>query len=284
MSAYEETQIPLSDGYEAYARYWPAAGCSAAVLYVHGIQSHCGWYEETARALNEAGLAVLQPDRRGSGRNPVDRGHAESAGQLIDDGLLCARWLQQAAGVAKVHLLGVSWGGKLVVAMHVSEPSLTASLTLVAPGLFPIIDVSAAEKFRIGWSMVSNPGKIYDIPLNDPELFTDKPDRIDYLINDEYQIHQATAGFFLASRRMDKVSNQLNRAPAVPLHVFLAGDERIIDNDRTRKLVRDLNWPHRHVTTYDHSRHTLEFGDDKDRFIADLTEWLRAPTRFGQTV
>lgn len=278
MPPFEELQIALHDGYEAYARYWPAPRGAPAILHIHGIQSHCGWYTETARALNEAGFAVLQPDRRGSGRNERDRGHAESATQLIDDGLLCAAKLSEMAGVRAVHLIGTSWGGKLAAAMHVTAPEAAASLSLVTPGIFPIIDVSPTEKFKIGWSMVSNPTKHYDIPLNDPELFTDDPRYIRYLREDGLQLHQATAGFFLASRRMDKLTAKLPHAPAAPLHVFLAANERIIDNDKTRALVRNLPWPHRHVTTYAHSRHTLEFGVDRDAYLTDLVRWLRAPT------
>jgi alpha-beta hydrolase superfamily lysophospholipase len=287
MTRYQETIVRLSDGYEAFARYWPSdadtsAGRDAAqrdtppgaVLHFHGIQSHCGWYTETARAINEAGFAVLQPDRRGSGRNLRDRGHAESAQQLIDDAVTAANDLRRRAGVERVHIIGVSWGGKLAAAMHATAPQLTKSLTLVAPGIFPIVDVSATEKFRIGWSMVANPRRHYDIPLNDPELFTDNPERIRFLEEDELQLHQATAGFFLASRRMDKIWPKMAQAPAVPLHVFLAGDERIIDNEKTREFVRGLDWPRRHVTMYDRSRHTIEFGSDREQFIEDLRSRL----------
>jgi alpha-beta hydrolase superfamily lysophospholipase len=191
----ELLSIEMSDGYTAHAEYWTAPAGSPAVLHIHGIQSHCGWYTDTCRAINAAGFAVLQVDRRGCGRNESARGHAESHQQLIDDGVTAAQVLLDRSGATRVHLVGVSWGGKLVAAMHALHPQRTASLTLIAPGLFPIIDVSNAEKFRIGWSMVAHPDKLYDIPLNDAELFTDNPERIDYIANDPLALHQATAGF-----------------------------------------------------------------------------------------
>lgn len=274
MGDYKEMHITLGDGYSAYSRFWPVQNCRAAALHIHGIQSHCGWYTATAQWLANNGVAVLQPDRRGSGHNAKARGHAESAQQLIDDALICARQLRELTGVSRLHLIGVSWGGKLVAAMHTTEPELTASMTLVAPGIHPIIDVSAAEKFRIGWSMVSAPEKHFDIPLNNPELFTSKPEWIKYLVEDELQIHQATAGFFLASRRMDKIVARLKSAPPAPIHLFLAGEERIIDNEKTRQFLAELPWTDRQVTTYPHSRHTLEFGDDREAFLGELTRWI----------
>ena len=274
MSDFRELSITLDDGYEAYSRYWPAENCSAAVLYLHGIQSHCGWYTETARSINQAGMAVLQPDRRGSGRNDKDRGHADSAGQLIDDGFAYARTLRELSGIDRIHIIGVSWGGKLAAAIHATDPAIASSLSLIAPGLYPIVDVSATEKFRIGWSMVADPTKLYNIPLNNPELFTDNLERIRFLQNDEYQIHQASAGFFLASRRMDKIWAKIKNAPPVPLRVFLAGEERIIDNDKTGRLIGELDWPDKQVITYPNSRHTIEFGSDQQPFTADLVNWL----------
>ena len=84
MSDYQELGTALPDGYSAYARDWPVCDPVGAVLYLHGIQLHSGWYEESARRLQQAGFAVLQPDRRGSGRNQMDRGHAESQQHLIN--------------------------------------------------------------------------------------------------------------------------------------------------------------------------------------------------------
>jgi alpha-beta hydrolase superfamily lysophospholipase len=276
--SFEEITIRLPDGYEAYARYWPTLSCRGAVLYFHGIQSHTGWYEESAARLRAAGFAVLQPDRRGSGRNQVDRGHAESSDQLLEDARCCFDELLKRSGCRSCLVLGVSWGGKMAVAMHAANPEGIDGLVLVAPGLFPIVDVSAAEKFRIGWSMVSNPSKSYDIPLNDPELFTSVPKWIEFLRNDPLQLHQATAGFFLASRRMDKVARRLPRAEPVPLHLMLAADERIIDNDQTRDLIRQLHWRHRRITTYVNSRHSLEFDPDREQFMEDLVGWAKNPT------
>ncbi len=280
MREFEELTIRLPDGYAAYARLWEASPQRGAVLFFHGIQSHCGWYEDSARRLAQAGFTVLQPDRRGCGRNTEQRGHAESATQLIQDGLVCRDFLAKRAQSERIHLLGVSWGGKLVPAIHHTDPTQTASLTLITPGLFPVVGVSKAEMFRIGMSMVAAPHRLYDIPLNDPELFTSVPEWIRYLAEDQHQIHQATAGFFLASRRMDKVSLKLGEAAAVPLHVMLATDERIIDNEKTRAFVRDLHWEQTVITTYNNSRHTLEFDPDREAYFNDLIEWLSDPTAY----
>lgn len=280
MARFEELTIDLPDGYQAYTRLWSAAPARGAVLYIHGIQSHTGWYERSADRLCEAGFTVLQPDRRGSGRNAKDRGHADSADQLIDDAFACLDVLCERSGLSRVHLLGISWGGKLVAAMHVRRPQQAASLTLVTPGLFPIVGVPKQEMFRIGLSMLSNPRRHYDIPLNDAELFTSIPQMQRFIADDPLQLHQATAGFYLASRRMDKTCLKLAAAGTVPIHLMLAADERIIDNEKTRAFVRELNWTPSAVTTYRNSRHTLEMDRDADAYLDDLVAWVRDPAAF----
>ena len=112
----ESIQIRLNDGYTSHARLWMPASCVGAVLYLHGIQSHGLWFEASARRLAEAGLAVLMPDRRGSGRNQVDRGHAGNPRQLFRDVATGFDELHIRTGFDRFHLAGVSWGGKLALA------------------------------------------------------------------------------------------------------------------------------------------------------------------------
>jgi len=218
---YEELVLVLPDGYRAYARYWSCPKPRAAVLYLHGIQSHCGWYEASAGALSDAGYAVLQPDRRGSGKNHVARGHSGSAQELIADTFAARDELLQRSGCGGYHIVGVSWGGKLAAAAYATQPDGVQSISLVAPGLFPLVGVTAAQKFRIGLAMVADPLRQFDIPLNEPDMFTAEPVWMQYIAKDPLTLRQATAGFYLASRRMDKTFARLAGAPPVPLHLCL---------------------------------------------------------------
>ena len=274
MPRFEEHPIKLSDGYSAYARYWPAESGRGTVLYLHGIQSHCGWYEASAGLLQEAGYAVLQPDRRGSGRNSQDRGHAEDHNQLIDDVNVCLQYLETLTQQDRHHVLGISWGGKLATAAYVVNPLPIRSLILVCPGLFPRVDVSNAEKCRIGLSMLGDRRKLFDIPLNDPALFTSDPKWVDFLANDPLTLHQATASFFLAGRRLETLIKKIPKTPSTPLHLMVSNEDRIIDTPRTERFVRELDWPVTRITHYDTAYHTLEFEPLRDVYFADLLDWL----------
>jgi alpha-beta hydrolase superfamily lysophospholipase len=171
-------------------------------------------------------------------------------------------------------MVGVSWGGKLAVAVYVAEPAGVESLTLVTPGLFPKIGVSKPEMARIGFAMLYEPRSLFDIPLNDPELFTTNPRWQDFFRRDELTLRQCSAGFYLASRRMDKITARLKESPPVPIHLFLAGDERIVDNDRTESFFAGLRWPETKTTTYPLARHSVEFEGDPTIYFRDMVGFL----------
>ena len=68
-----------------YVHRREGAAARLPVLYVHGIQSHGGWYVGSSAAMADAGHPVYQVTRRGSGDSPAPRGHARSARQLLED-------------------------------------------------------------------------------------------------------------------------------------------------------------------------------------------------------
>lgn len=299
------------DGYDAIARWWaadarplipgprppipnpeapPAAISSnkpdstppahrvrtAAVLYLHGIQSHGEWFEHSASRLAEAGFNVMMPDRRGSGRNARDRGHADSADRLLTDAGQWLDELRRRTGEQSVHVVGVSWGGKLALNLLHLRPRHVASLALVAPGLFPIVDIPTAEKLRVAWSALANARHLFDIPINEPEMFTANPQWLEYLRRDPLRLRQVTASFLIASRRLDRFTRSAHRHAGVPIAVFLAEHDRIIDNEKTRRWLRDLSWPQRQLIEYRNAHHTLEFEPAGCTFLDDLVNWARS--------
>lgn len=245
------------------------------MLYLHGIQSHGGWYEGSGAFLAESGFAVLMPDRRGSGLNTAARGHADSVLRLLRDGMELLRELRTRSGCTDVDLVGVSWGGKIAVALASTLRRGIRSLSLVAPGLFPTLDLPMAEKFRIAWAMLSEPKRPFPLPLNEPRLFTKNPEKLAFLEQDHFRLLEVSASFLIASRRLDRyVQRFVDSTWRGPLHVMLAGDDRIIDNERTREFVRRLLLADRRITEYPGASHTLEFEPDPRPFWNDLLDGI----------
>ena len=284
----------------------PPAGTTRrlSVLYVHGIQSHPGWFAGSAAAMAAAGHPVFQVTRRGSGDSCVmaaptlagpgstgtapaglaraglaradDRGHASSPGQLLDDLTDAARLVARHACQARMHLVGVSWGGKLLAAYAgLGLPRKAdldiASLTLIAPGLVPRVDVPTLLKLRIALSLPLSQRRLFDIPLNDVELFTDNPAMQQYLRDDPLRLHQATARFLYVSRQIDRLIARLpDGCIDIPTRLILADRDRIIDNEATAAVVQRLTGKRAEVLTLS-GAHTLEFEIDPQPLYDALT-------------
>jgi len=257
--------LRLGDGYETSVLvHQPVGPVKLPVLYMHGIQSHPGWFVGSAAVLAEAGHPVFQVTRRGSGDNIAARGHAESADQLLDDIEAACRFVLESSRADRLHLLGVSWGGKLLAAYTGLRKNCghIASLTAVAPGIVAKVDVGLSTKLAVALALLVSPYRRFPLPLNDVELFTDNEQMREYLRRDRCRLMDATARFLFGSRRLDAMLRSAKTGSiSVPCALLLASDDRIINNVSTARLMRRLTGG-RMTLQQIAGCHTLEFEPD----------------------
>lgn len=268
-----------SDGYRwRYRRYAPAGPAKGSVVCIHGIQSHGGWYEHSCNRFREAGFDVSFVDRRGSGLNDQARGDAPSFRRLVDDLAEYLRTLRsrrtEEGSRLPVFLVAISWGAKLAVALQRRHPQLVDGLVLVCPGFFPRVKPSRKERLGILLSRLVRPQKLFPIPLNDPQLFTETPRWQDFIRKDPFSLRRATARLLLESARLDGYLRFSARSVVLPVLVLLAERDRIVDNARIRRYVDRFVSADRRVIEYPGAQHTLEFEPNPNRWIADVIEWL----------
>jgi acylglycerol lipase len=266
--AADDTPLPI--------RVWSPQRPRAVLVYLHGIQSHSGWYEASSRHLAEIGVAVYQLERRGSGADRAhERGHVDRAETWLEDVAAAARLAIGETGLAPVHLMGVSWGGKLALACVAHRPDLYRSLILAAPGIIPRVDPTLAVKVRVAQSLLAGrPLQKYPIPLKDPHLFTENPERVRYVEQDSLSLHEVTARFMYESRQLDGLVREAARVVTRPTFLALAEKDRIIDNAATRALVEAMPCSRRQVIVYPGAGHTLEFEPDPAAYFRDLAAWI----------
>jgi alpha-beta hydrolase superfamily lysophospholipase len=279
----DERTYTAGDGTELPMRVWPPPkkvpgtflARPAALVYLHGIQSHSGWYEASSRRLAEAGVAVYQIERRGSGRDAQhERGHVDKAETWLEDVARAAELARDETGAGSVHLMGISWGGKLAMACAAHRPDLYRSLILSAPGIVPIVDVAVTIKVRIAKClMMGEELRRFPIPIDDPHLFTENPDRVRYIAEDELSLRDLTARFMYESRRLDPMVRAAAATVRVPTLLLLAERDRIINNEATRALIYSMA-ARKRVITYPGAHHTLEFELDPQPYFKDLVAWI----------
>ncbi|MBL8815959.1 MAG: alpha/beta fold hydrolase [Planctomyces sp.] len=290
-----------SDGYPIQFRHWKAIAPAdsspadslpagslqshsprAILVAAHGIQSHSGWYQYSSELLAAQGFEVYFADRRGSGLNSEDRGHAPHGDRLIND-------VRQLIQIARddhpgrqlpVVLMGISWGGKIMAALAAKHPADCSQLALLYPGLEPFLRPTLFQRFQL---QVARDFEIrrkpVPIPLRDPALFTDDPAAQKFIADDPLTIHTVTSGFMNAGIDLHRTLSGSQTGITCPTLVMLAGKDKIIDNQKTLALLTRLCQTSLTAELYPHACHTLEFDRDRNHIITDLTRWLNSKTQ-----
>jgi alpha-beta hydrolase superfamily lysophospholipase len=267
-----------ADGTDLPMRVWRPETPQAALVYLHGIQSHLAWYGASSRRLALAGIAVYQVERRGSGRDTAhERGHVERAQVWLEDVARVSERACEETGIGAVHLMGVSWGGKLALACAGHRPDIYRSLILASPGIIPVVDVALMTKARVAKALaLGRPLERFPIPLEGPHLFTENRERVAYIEGDDLSLRFLTARFMRESRRLDRLAQRAAKVVCVPVFLALAERDRIIDNQATEALVQGMPAEMKRVVTYPGAHHTLEFEPDPEPYFADLVAWIEA--------
>ncbi len=271
----QDVRFQASDGYELNVAVWRAVGeARGRAVVLHGVQSHSGWYHTLGETLARAGYATSFPNRRGSGPHQRERGHAPSGGRLVDD---VAEWIEHFKAerpALPVAIVGISWGGKVALLTSVRRPDLVNAIALVCPGLEPQVGVPFTQKLQIARAAIFNRRKTFPIPLADPALFTDDPDKQEFIRNDPLSLRQATAGLMASSFLIDRMVKRAPRRVHQPALLMLAGRDRIVDNARTLAYFERLASTDRQVINYPDGCPPLEFAPDPTLYARALIAWL----------
>jgi alpha-beta hydrolase superfamily lysophospholipase len=261
------------DGVVLHERWWATDDARAVMVFVHGIASHGGWFTETAEYLAAYGVAVVAPDRCGSGLSHGRRGHLRSFEQAMIDVDATIRRAQDAYPDAPVVLGASSWAAKLAVVYAASIPARLAGLALLGPGLFPTVRLPWARRVQVVVGHHVAPRASIPIPLT-PEQYTTDSRYVDFIRQDPLRLASATARFFWETARLDRRRQDAASRLQLPILVLQGGADAMMSVARTRRWFDRLGAPNKTYRAYPGAGHTLDFEADRGPYLPDLRSWL----------
>jgi len=273
---FDHLYVPMADGEKTSAFYYDVAKATRAVLVLHGIQSHAGWFTQTCESLQKAGFSVLAPDRRGSGMNMRHRGHAHSAKDIISDINDWVLWLKAKTNIDKVDIVAISISGKGALPYVHQYSEQVRSLALVTPGLCPKVDIRLNQKIVVGASGAKEPFALHDLPNYGPSFLTSDKKKVQYIENDPLILMQVTAGYLVALRQLELKVRRAIPNIYLPVGLFLAGGDQIVDNEKTKKLLSSITNGNEFL--YENAEHTLDFDQAVAIYLQDLIHFVSKPS------
>jgi acylglycerol lipase len=135
MKTFEATSKSV-DGLQFLIRGWePDAKPKALVALIHGLGEHTGRYTDVARALTDAGYAMVGFDLRGHGKSGGIRGHFPSLDIVTHDIKDFFIFLTSRYPELPHFLYGHSLGGLLVLAYTLKNKPNLNGVIATSPGL-----------------------------------------------------------------------------------------------------------------------------------------------------
>ncbi len=280
MSVFEPLPASVTESQERRGelggRLWRREGNRSACLYVHGIESHSEWFRGPAGLLAAGGVDVWAFDRRGSGLSAGSRPFVGSFETYWDDYRALALELRRK--YERLHLVALSWGGRLGVLLAGRDPDFFDTVSFLTPGFKPKVGYSLKDKARILHAATYAPDRLFDLPL-DPEMFTDKPQALEYIRGDALRTRRVPARFLREMPAMARLVNKLAPRVTSPAGLYLAENEEIISVRGARRVMKRLGSRSRRERTFHAARHALVFERPEElaRELAD--HFASAPRR-----
>lgn len=268
-------------------RYWEAKAPGDSAVYLHGIAGHSLWFSAAASRLVAAGISVYAPDRRGSGLNQqLGPGDVDSHTTVLRDIERFVRLARRERPTGKVFLLAGCWGAKAGAVFAARAGELIDGLALIAPALSVRVKLPPRDLIGVACSLLVSPRRQFRIPL-EPEQYTENRRYQRFVATDARRLLTASARFFLATARLDRLAARAPGAIRVPVLLLCGGRDVIVDPAGLRAWYARLAADDRALKVYPEFAHILEFEDRRDEYLADLLAWLGAhasgrPAKAGQ--
>jgi len=279
--------VRASDGSQVACRIWRGKVGQPVVLYLHGIEGHSQWFENTASVLNERGVTVYAADRRGAGLNARDRGHLASYKTLLaDTEQMLRRIAQQHTGHALV-IIGNCWGAKAASVIcrqdykGVDGPLNVgvSGLVLTSPAIFTKIDFDWKTKATIGYYCLRGDRlqlKEWNIPIT-AQMFTNNQPYVEYIENDPLRLTKATSQFFFESNKLSKEAASASQQINLPLLILQSGNDQIVDIPKLEQWYAQVKSVDKQMRIFPDAAHSIDFDKVwfKD-YTHLLGEWILA--------
>jgi len=281
-------RIDATDGISLVRRVWKGKSGMPVILFMHGIEGHGGWFENTASVLNGRGMTIYAVDRRGAGMNQRDRGNLNSYKDYLNDIEVSLRKITFDHVGHPIIIIAHCWGAKaasLIVQRDYKpvggELNLPiAGIVFIAPAIYSKVDYGMGTKFQIAYNTLlggdAGGHRKWPLPL-EVDMFTDNPTFQGYLKRDAMRLTEVTASMLVETLKISKLAEKAAGQIDMPVLMLQGGSDRIVDVEKLQAWYGKIPSQTKDMRIFPDSQHCLDF-DEKwfKEYTHVLSEWILA--------
>ncbi len=272
--------LQADDGYAIFYRHYRGRPGRPAILYLHGIEGHSGWFAPTAEFLHRLGMSVYAADRRGAGRNQAERGRLKSYRQLTADLRLLIGQVRQWQPDSPLFVIGNCWGAKTAVAALQDEQiaGQVSGLVLTSPAIGAKVDFPLVTKLAVGCCWLLGCRHRFALPIA-PEQFTDNPRYIEFIRSDPERLTEAEASLLVENLTLSRIVRIGAARLTLPVLVLQAGADVIVDVRAVRQWFAQVPARDKELRIFADSAHSLDFDANPEEYRQCLSGWIEVRAR-----
>lgn len=263
-------QFITEDNLNLYYNYWPAQGSAPCVVYLHGLESHMGWFFNLAEALNSRGVNVYAFDRRGSGINK-ESCKLFCSKYILSDLKTFLDLVKEEHPASPIFLVGLCLGGKIAASFVSSHPDYLQGLVLISPSFKSKLKFSPIDIL----SILFKPNSLLKIPIED-RMFTSNEKYLKHIEKDGLRLHYIPARHLLEIVKMDRFVKNALRNARLPVLLMLAGIDEVIDTENVKRWYKKLPSKDKTIKVYKDFHHILTFEENAGMVFDDVAGWIWA--------
>jgi alpha-beta hydrolase superfamily lysophospholipase len=275
---YGTDTLAMADGTSIFYRYWRVADPAApALVFVHGLGAHTGWFIDMGNQWSSRGLNVYMDDHRGFGRSGGPRGHIRQGTIYLED---LQRFLIQVKSLhpaSPLFLCGHSMGGIFAIYVAAADGgqavSALSGLILINPWIKDAVKVKPAALVGTLVGGMTGSDRLFKRDVNTEEM-TRVPAATDMLNTDSYWVrHQSQSFLYQVTLLRQRVLGQARRVQTPALVIQTEGDRTLVQA-ATRQCYLQLGSKDKTWKTYPDLAHDFEFEPERGTLDTDIADWV----------
>lgn len=241
-------------------RQWVIPEPRAVFLLVHGLGAHTGRWEAMAGFFLKNGISSYAIEIPGFNN--------------CHSGILRLRGVISKKNPSKkIFLVGESLGGIISFSLAIEKPHLFDGLICLSPAFTSRLRLPLSDYIKMSLALLYDQKKQFRIPFDSSMCTRDMDYRIK-METDDRESRSASAMVLAKILLFQSYARATKKRLQTPVLFMSAGDDKIVDQDRTRQVFNGLSVSDKTLIEYPGMYHSLSIDLGKEKVFEDLLRWV----------